>query len=176
MKLVAKDAEGNSQAPGETAQPSMQALIKYQTHVQTYGWKAYGFDGDINGTTGLSKRLEAIKIVFADKKNLDQIRYRTHVQTYGWQDWVNGDELSGTEGQSKRMEALQIELTGSMAEKYDIYYRLHVQTYGWLTGQRMVKKPEQKDFLKGRKQFRSSWLKKEGKAPGSTARPFVEAE
>ncbi len=176
VKLVAKDAEGNSQAPGETAQPSMQALIKYQTHVQTYGWKAYGFDGDINGTTGLSKRLEAIKIVFADKKNLDQIRYRTHVQTYGWQDWVNGDELSGTEGQSKRMEALQIELTGSMAEKYDIYYRLHVQTYGWLDWAKNGEKAGTEGLSKRAEAIQIQLVEKGGKAPGSTARPFVEAE
>ncbi|MCI9228775.1 MAG: hypothetical protein HFG86_12255, partial [Dorea sp.] len=32
--------------------------------------------------------------------------------------------LSGTENQAKRMEAIQIELTGEMAEKYDIYYRV----------------------------------------------------
>ncbi|WP_205142590.1 transglutaminase domain-containing protein, partial [Faecalicoccus pleomorphus] len=31
-----------------------------------------------------------------------------------------------------RIEAVQIELTGAMAEKYDIYYRVHVSDYGTL--------------------------------------------
>ena len=60
------------------------------------------------------------------------IRYRTHVQTYGWQDWAYDGEESGTVGQAKRLEAIQIELTGGLAEKYDVYYRVHSQTYGWL--------------------------------------------
>ena len=30
------------------------------------------------------------------------------------------------------MEAIRIQLTGNMAQQYDIYYRVHVQGYGWL--------------------------------------------
>lgn len=40
--------------------------------------------------------------------------------------------MSGTSGEAKRLEAICIDLTGEMAEKYDIYYRVHAQTYGWL--------------------------------------------
>ena len=172
VKLVKEGGE----LPKPTDQPSKQALLKYKTHVQTYGWESWNYDGEMSGTTEESKRLEALQIDFASGKNADQIRYRTHVQTYGWQDWVNGDEVSGTEGQSKRIEALQIELTGDMAEKYDIYYRLHVQTYGWLDWAKNGEKAGTEGLSKRAEAIQIQLAEKGGKAPGSTARPFVEAE
>ena len=176
VKLVEKNEEGNSQAPGKTAEPSKQALLKYSTHVQTYGWRTDSFDGATSGTTGLAKRLEAMRISFADGKNLDEIRYRTHVQTYGWQDWVKGNEVSGTEGLAKRMEAVQIELTGDMAKKYDIYYRLHVQTYGWLDWAKNGEKAGTEGLSKRAEAIQIQLVEKGEAAPGSTSRPFVKAE
>ncbi len=110
-------------------------LVLYQTHVQTYGWEQdVRHDGAISGTTGQSKRLEAIKIFKGEGvENVEgNIEYRVHCQTYGWMDWKKNGELSGTSGESKRLEAIQIRLTGELAEKYDIYYRVHAQTFGWL--------------------------------------------
>ena len=34
--------------------------------------------------------------------------------------------------QGKRVEAIQINLTGEMANHYDVYYRVHAESYGWL--------------------------------------------
>lgn len=177
LKLVEKDEAGNSQAPGETAQPSKQALIKYGSHVQTYGWRLWNYDGETNGTTGEAKRLEALQIQFADGQNADQIQYRTHVQTYGWnQGWVTGGQISGTTGEAKRLEALQIQLTGDMKEKYDIYYRLHVQTYGWLDWAKNGEPAGTEGLAKRAEAIEIQLVEKGGEAPGSTDRPFVEAE
>ena len=60
------------------------------------------------------------------------VTYQTHVQDYGWQDWVADGEMSGTSGESKRLEAIEIQLTGDMAELYDVYYRVHCQNIGWM--------------------------------------------
>lgn len=38
--------------------------LKYQTHVQTYGWQTVCNEGETAGTTGISKRIEAIKMWF----------------------------------------------------------------------------------------------------------------
>ena len=104
--------------------------ISYRTHVQDYGWQEWKSDGEMSGTTGESKRLEAIQI------ELDGItggvRYKTHVQSYGWQEWKYSGMVSGTSGESKRLEAIQIELTGYAKTIYDIYYRVHAQHFGWL--------------------------------------------
>ncbi len=107
-------------------------LIRYTTHVQSYGWQNYVCDGATAGTSGESKRLEGIRIALTDVPSGGGVRYRTHIQGIGWQDYVNDGALSGTTGQSRRLEAIQIELTGAAADAYDIYYRVHSQTFGWL--------------------------------------------
>lgn len=106
--------------------------VEYSSHVQTYGWQAVKHNGAVSGTSGESKRLEAITISLANQKCEGDIVYRTHVQSYGWLDYVKNGAPSGTSGESKRLEAIQIKLTGEMAEKYDVYYRVHAQNIGWM--------------------------------------------
>ena len=45
------------------------ASVKYQTHVQDIGWQDWVKDGEISGTEGQSKRLEAIQIRIISKEN-----------------------------------------------------------------------------------------------------------
>lgn len=105
--------------------------VTYSTHVQSYGWQSDKFNGMTSGTTGLGKRLEAIKIKVGGEYDLG-VTYQTHVQTFGWGNWVDDGALSGTTGQAKRLEAIRIKLTGNDADKFDVYYRVHAQTFGWL--------------------------------------------
>ncbi len=113
--------------------------VAYRTHVQSYGWQAWKYNGQMSGTSGKSKRLEGINIELRNKDCDGDIVYTTHVQTYGWQGsetdqskWFKNGEMAGTSGEAKRLEAICIDLTGEMAENYDIYYRVHAQSYGWL--------------------------------------------
>ncbi|GIN69660.1 hypothetical protein J14TS2_01350 [Bacillus sp. J14TS2] len=118
--------------------------VKYTTHVQSYGWLDYVSDGKISGTTGESKRLEAIKIELSGKKAKDyDVYYRVHAQTFGWLGWAKSGEPAGTVGISKRLEAVEIKViekganvdisTGnSFIKKPTIAYSTHVQTYGWM--------------------------------------------
>ena len=41
--------------------------VYYRVHVQTYGWLDWACNGETAGTTGLSKRIEAIEIVLVEK-------------------------------------------------------------------------------------------------------------
>ena len=107
--------------------------VAYKTHVQSYGWQRYVYNGKMSGTEGEAKRLEGIKIKLLNQPYEGDIEYRTHIQSYGWETiWRKNDEFSGTEGEAKRLEAIEIRLTGDMAEHYDVYYRVHAQTFGWL--------------------------------------------
>ena len=113
--------------------------VTYRTHVQTYGWQGWKFNGSMSGTSGQAKRLEGIEIKLTNKPYSGGISYTTHVQSYGWQGnvnnpstWRSNGAMSGTSGEAKRLEAICITLTGKMAEHYDIYYRVHAQTFGWL--------------------------------------------
>ena len=107
--------------------------ISYTTHVQTYGWQDYVSNGAMAGTSGLAKRLEAIRIKLENQPYSGNVLYRTHIQTYGWEEqFRSNDALSGTSGLGKRLEAIEIKLDGEMANHYDVYYRVHAQSFGWL--------------------------------------------
>ena len=113
--------------------------VSYRTHVQSYGWQGWKYNGQMSGTSGQAKRLEGINIKLTNKPYSGGICYTTHVQSYGWQGdinnsatWKKDGEMAGTSGQAKRLEAIMIKLTGEMADHYDVYYRVHAQSYGWL--------------------------------------------
>lgn len=142
--------------------------IVYSTHIQSFGWQSDKADGVLSGSTGLSKRLEGIKIKLGKKAGEGSVMYRTHVQTYGWMDWVSDGKMSGTEGQSKRMEAIQIKLTGKAAEKYDVYYRVHVQSFGWLDWAKNGQSAGSATFGKRLEAIQIKLVEKNGTAPGKT--------
>ena len=109
-------------------EPKKEPSICYTTHIQDIGWQNQVKDGEMAGTEGQAKRLEAIKITLKDLSGV-KIKYQTHIQDIGWQDWKYDGTLAGTEGQSKRLEAIRIELEES--DKYSIMYRVHIQHIGW---------------------------------------------
>ena len=113
--------------------------IAYRTHVQSFGWQGWKYNGVMSGTSGKAKRLEGINIKLTNKPYSGSIVYTTHVQSIGWQGnennvntWFRDGQMAGTSGRAKRLEAIRVALTGEMAEHYDVYYRVHAQTYGWL--------------------------------------------
>ena len=139
IKLIEKGQEFSEYGKEESFQEQEIIEIKdppkvfYTTHVEKIGWQDYVSNGEMSGTEGEAKRLEAIKIKLSNQKYTGNVEYKTHIQTYGWeQEFKKNDEMSGTSGEAKRLEAIEIKLTGEMEKHYDIYYRVHAQTYGWL--------------------------------------------
>lgn len=132
--VPASNAVANPVVTGENT-----VNVEYRTHVQSFGWQGWKYNGTMSGTSGLAKRLEGINIRLTNKPYNGSIVYTTHVQSYGWQGdinntntWCRDGQMSGTSGKAKRLEAICIALTGEMAEHYDVYYRVHAQSYGWL--------------------------------------------
>lgn len=91
-----------------------------RAHVQSLGWLPYVREGETAGTTGQSRRLEAVQF----SVNSD-ITAQAHCQTYGDMAPVKAGEVCGTTGQSKRLEAIKLDAP------YKILYRLHLQGTGW---------------------------------------------
>ncbi len=148
--------------------------IAYQMHQQTYGWLSTVLDGAEAGITGLGKRGEAVRISLKNPEYSGGITYRVHQQTYGWLDWVSDGEEAGITGMSKRGEAIQIELTGTMAEKYDVYYRTHCQTFGWLDWAKNGEVAGSTGYGKRMEALEVVLVKKGGPAPGETANHCME--
>ena len=101
--------------------------VRYQVHLQDRGWVNTVYDGNVAGTTGEARRMEAIAIAISGIDG--SLSYKVHVQDYGWLGSVKEGIIAGTTGQSKRMEAIIINLDNS---SYNIKYRVHVQDYGWM--------------------------------------------
>lgn len=130
IQLVLK----NDSAPGNTEGRYVKLCdVNYRTHVENIGWMSYVKNGELSGTTGKSKRVEAINIKLDNNLFAGGIEYKTRIQALGWEkDFKRDEELAGTTGQGIRIEAIQIQLYGEISQKCDVYYRVHVANYGWL--------------------------------------------
>ena len=147
--------------------------VNYSTHVQDIGWQGYVKDGSTAGTTGQSKRLEAIRIKLSNNTSYNgTIQYQTHIQDIGWQGWKANGQMAGTSGQSKRLEAIRIKLTGEMAKQYDIYYRVHSQEFGWLGWAKNGESAGTEGYSYRLEAIQIQLVKKGSSAPGSTSNKF----
>ena len=161
-------------APGNTTHPFYQQdVISYQTHISYVGWQDMRSNGEVSGTTGQSKRLEAIKIK-VDSSTAGNVEYSAHVQNIGWMNFVSNGALGGTEGQGLRLEAIKIRLTGELANKYDIYYRVHAQNYGWLDWAKNGDPAGTRGASLRLEGIQIKLIKKGDPAPGPTAVPYRE--
>ena len=79
-------------------------------HLANFGWEPEVCDGVMAGTTGQSRRIEALKVRVASAPTTTRVYTQAHVQDVGWQPGVFDGQIAGTTGQSKRLEAVKIQL------------------------------------------------------------------
>ena len=101
--------------------------VNYKTFIEQEGWKSNSSNGQMAGSSGQAKKIEAIKINLKNSE-LSNIEYRVHISDYGWQEWKKNNEVSGLPNSGKKIEAIEIR---SNNEKYFIEYRSHIQDIGW---------------------------------------------
>lgn len=159
---------------------STEKSISYQTHVENDGWQDWKTNGDMSGTSARSLRLEGIKIMLNNYENLG-VEYQTHIQNIGWESdtdrgWKSNGDMSGTQGLSYRLEAIQIKLTGSDADKYDIYYQVHAQNVGWMGWAKDGESAGTAGLSYRLEGIRIKIVPKGDPAPGSTAEPFIKSK
>ena len=105
---------------------------EYQVHVEGYGWTEWKKNGQVAGTTGESRRVEAIRFRLIDKPETEEIflHGNAHCENIGWCGFVPENEVCGTTGEARKLEALQFSLVGKDADKYSIQFRSHSQDLG----------------------------------------------
>lgn len=93
--------------------------FQYRAHVAERGWLDWVNSGEIAGTIGQSRQLEALQ--FRDPLGLaanitSVVMGRAHIRYKGWQDIGSAMEPNflGTTGQALRMEAIQLWLITSL--------------------------------------------------------------
>lgn len=168
IKLIVK----GDNPPGTTTTPYKQRYIRYNSHIQDIGWQGQRYDGATSGTSGQSKRLEAMTIALDNQQYSGNIEYQTHVQNVGWQNWKANGKTAGTSGQSLRLEAIKIRLTGEMANQYDIYYRVHAQNFGWLGWAKNGENAGTEGYSYRLEAIEIKLVKKGDLAPGNTSNSY----
>lgn len=109
--------------------------LQYKTHVQDYGWeKSWVTDGNLSGTVGQSKRLEALQVALTGTLPAGAtIETTVHVQNKGNLGPFAMGTLAGTQGQGLRMENIKLELKNLPG--YTLKYNVQVENQGWLRAQ-----------------------------------------
>ena len=112
--------------------------IHNEVHVQNTGWTGRARDGELAGTTGQSRRLEAVRVSLTGDALMDDysVWYRVHSQTYGWLGWAHDGEPAGTAGLAKRAEAIDVQVLpqGQVPRGYDATQRAPAAQTGGTTG------------------------------------------
>ena len=106
-----------------------------RAHVAGKGWLGWVREAEMAGTTGESRRVEAIQIALPPEKDPAwHLTYKAHVAGIGWMGEAQDGQTAGTTGQNRQMEAFSVLLKG-MPSKYHVRYRAYVAGNGWLEWQ-----------------------------------------
>jgi len=128
--LAGTFSASRARCPGSELPLIRCGTICYQAHVKGHGWVAWACNGGMSGTTGQSRRMEAVRISLSGGAPWMGITYRAHVQNQGWLPWVTAGQIAGTTGQSLRMEAFEARLEDAPPH-CRIEYRVHMEKLGW---------------------------------------------
>lgn len=106
--------------------------IQYITHIQDKGWETqWKTDGELSGTVGESKRLEALQVKLTGDYPTDaSVETKVHVQNEGDLGPFLMGSTAGTEGKGLRLESIKLELKNLPG--YSLKYNVQVENLGWL--------------------------------------------
>jgi hypothetical protein len=106
--------------------------FRFAAHLASIGWQPTVSGGMIAGTTGESRRMEALRFQVVNTTLTGGVQGNAYVQNLGWMGYGATNAVVGTTGRSLRLEAVQLRLTGALATNFDLAYRVHVQNVGWM--------------------------------------------
>lgn len=121
-------------APGATTRAFRIAppRITLQGHVSNIGWVSQTSLNNSISYANQGRQFEAIRANLGTSRYTGGIQYDSHLADSGWTRTVANGAISGTTGQNRSLQAFSFQLTGELAENYDIYYRAFVRSRGWL--------------------------------------------
>ncbi|MGO3007013.1 MAG: InlB B-repeat-containing protein [Lactococcus cremoris] len=158
--------------------PITSPSISYQAQVQNIGWQKNSYNGETAGTTGLGLRMESLKISLINLSNgltnsNSHIQYQGYVQNIGWQNPVQDGTIAGTVGQGLRFEAIKMNLSGEIANQYDLYYRVQAQNIGWMDWAKNGEAAGTSTMSYRLEAIQIQLVKKGNPAPGATTFTFL---
>lgn len=85
--------------------------IGYNVYNSNHGWSGEKFNGQIAGTVGKARKIEAFyAYIFGKNSSKYKVVYRAYVKDYGWTGWAEGAKSCGTKGSNKQLQAIEIKI------------------------------------------------------------------
>ena len=106
--------------------------LYYRGHSQDIGWMPEVHDGQMCGSVGRGKRLEALYIDTRKVKGTLKLNVKLHIENMGWVTYkdVQHNTMLGTTGKRLRIEAIEIDTVENTTGK-TLRYQVHLASYGW---------------------------------------------
>lgn len=120
--------------------------VVYQTYVENAGWQNEVKDGQLAGTVGKNRQIEAVRINLTDQlAEKYDIYYRVNIEGCGWLDWTANGTDAGSAGLDYAVRGIEIKICSKDEEHPEIgarafvssenfgniVYQTHVQNIGW---------------------------------------------
>lgn len=88
------------------------------------------YENEDAGTTGMSRRIEALRMGLFDSNK--KIEYQIYVDGQGWSRWYADGEIADNRGGKRPISGLNIKVTDRRdGTLVDVEYRAHVERVGW---------------------------------------------
>lgn len=124
-KVASTDPDGELKNGG-VSQTSGNEIgkVTYQVYMRNIGWGNWKADGNMAGTTGQNRRIEALRIAPADKTTTITV----HIRGVGDKTYKNitKDTVIGITGEKRRIESVKIESSNT-----NYIVRVHQKNIGW---------------------------------------------
>ena len=122
--------------------------------------------------------MESLKISLINLSNgltnsNSHIQYQGYVQNIGWQNPVQDGTIAGTVGQGLRFEAIKMNLSGEIANQYDLYYRVQAQNIGCMDWAKNGEAAGTSTMSYRLEAIQIQLVKKGNPAPGATTFTFL---
>lgn len=111
------------------AASAIAADITYETHLAFIGWQNPVKNGQMAGTVGEGRQMEAIKITQSGLPASCKLQYKVHAAFQGWTNWLPAGSTAGSTGQGRQLEAIQIQLDNCPG--WNVEYQVHAAFLGW---------------------------------------------
>ena len=164
IKLVPK----GEAAPGNTNNSNYVRELRYRSYESS--WKGFVYDGSQSGN--VSTPVESITMNLLNALYPGNINYSSYVTGSGWQKIVKDGELTNNPG--NKIEAIKVNITGEIANHYDVFYSVYVIGSGW-TG--WAKNDSPCGNIGNEKYITSYKVKlvQKGQSQGNTNNTYIEA-
>lgn len=119
---------------------SSQYDLWYRVHVQDIGWLDWAKNGEVAGTTGMAKHVEAVQVIMQKKGasapgptdspsvGLVTINYSSVSGSSSWGQTVQNGATSGTMGQDLPLHAIRVQLPTNVSG--GVSYKTHLSNIG----------------------------------------------